>query len=100
VYRLSNIQAGKDSGQAEKYTSRSGLYCKNQDYTVRTSVVDPDPAPDCIRIQEKPSALKREHPALQKMKFINCFLFFLEVLDVLFWGLKASPVAWTSFMKA
>ncbi len=25
--------------------------------------------------REKPSALKREHPALQKMKFINCFLF-------------------------
>jgi hypothetical protein len=24
----------------------------------------------------KPSALKREHPALQKMKFISCFLFF------------------------
>jgi hypothetical protein len=23
----------------------------------------------------KPSALKREHPALQKMKFINLFLF-------------------------
>jgi hypothetical protein len=23
-----------------------------------------------------------------------------EVLDVLFWGLKASSVAWTSFMEA
>jgi hypothetical protein len=27
---------------------------------------------------------------------ISCF----EVLDVLFWGLKASFVAWTSFMEA
>jgi hypothetical protein len=27
---------------------------------------------------------------------ISCF----EVLDALFWGLKASPVAWTSFMEA
>jgi hypothetical protein len=27
---------------------------------------------------------------------ISCF----EALDVLFWGLKASPVAWTSFMEA
>jgi hypothetical protein len=27
--------------------------------------------------QEKPSALKREHLALQKMKFINCFSTFL-----------------------
>jgi hypothetical protein len=25
---------------------------------------------------------------------------FLEMLDVLFLGLKASPVAWTSFMEA
>ncbi len=23
-----------------------------------------------------------------------------EVLDVLFWGMKASPVAWASFMDA
>ncbi len=28
------------------------------------------------KLQEKPSALKREHPAFQKMKFNNCFLFF------------------------
>jgi hypothetical protein len=27
-------------------------------------------------LQEKISALKREHPALQKMKFINFFYFF------------------------
>ncbi len=27
-----------------------------------------------IREKEKPSALKREHPALQKMKFVNLFL--------------------------
>ncbi len=27
------------------------------------------------KLQKKPSALEREHPALQKMKFINCFLF-------------------------
>jgi hypothetical protein len=27
------------------------------------------------KLQEKPSAFKREHPALQNMKFINTFLF-------------------------
>jgi hypothetical protein len=27
------------------------------------------------RLKEKPSVLKREHPPLQKMKFINFFLF-------------------------
>ncbi len=33
----------------------------------------------------------------QKQKKVDKFIFF-EVLDILFWGLKASPVAWTSFM--
>jgi hypothetical protein len=28
---------------------------------------------------EKPSALKREHPALQKMKLIICFIFFWAI---------------------
>jgi hypothetical protein len=27
------------------------------------------------KLQEKPSALKREHPALQKMKFLYFFMF-------------------------
>jgi hypothetical protein len=31
-------------------------------------------------IAEKPSALRREHGALQKMKFITCFLFFWTIL--------------------
>ncbi len=33
--------------------------------------------------QEKPSALKREHPVLQKMKFIHCFLFFWVIFALL-----------------
>jgi hypothetical protein len=35
------------------------------------------------KLQEKPLALKREHPALQKMKSINFFQFFLSFLP--FW---------------
>ncbi len=35
------------------------------------------------KLQEKLSALKREHPALQKMKFFNCFLFFWGIFDLL-----------------
>ncbi len=35
------------------------------------------------KLQEKPSALKREHPALQKMKFINCFIFFWVFFSLL-----------------
>jgi hypothetical protein len=29
-----------------------------------------------FKLQEKPSILKREHPARKKIKFITCFLFF------------------------
>jgi hypothetical protein len=34
------------------------------------------------KLQEKPSAPKREHPALQKMKFLF-FLYFLRVIFAL-----------------
>jgi hypothetical protein len=33
--------------------------------------------------QEKPSALKREHLALQKIKFIICFQFFWPIFALL-----------------
>jgi hypothetical protein len=35
------------------------------------------------KLLDKPSDLKREHPALQKMKFINCFLFLWAVFALL-----------------
>ncbi len=35
----------------------------------------PRPPLQTSKLQEKPSALKREHPALQKMKFIDSLLF-------------------------
>jgi hypothetical protein len=39
----------------------------------------------CLRrtskLQEKPSALKREHPALQNMKFLDFFLIIFALLD-------------------
>ncbi len=35
------------------------------------------------KLLEKPSALKREHPALQKMKFINFFLFLWVIFALL-----------------
>jgi hypothetical protein len=39
------------------------------------------------KIQKKPSALKREHPALQKMQFLN----FLLLLCVIFAHLDPDP---------
>jgi hypothetical protein len=35
------------------------------------------------KIQEKPSVLKREHPALQKIKFMNFFLFLCVIFTLL-----------------
>jgi hypothetical protein len=35
------------------------------------------------KLHEKPSALKREHPALQKMTFLNFFLFFWVIFAFL-----------------
>jgi hypothetical protein len=45
-----------------------------------------------IRIQEG----KKDSQKLKKRKEISCF----EVLNVLFSGLTASPVAWASFVEA
>jgi hypothetical protein len=35
------------------------------------------------KLQEKPSALKREHPALQKLKILSFFLFFGVIFALL-----------------
>ncbi len=43
-----------------------------------------------FRIQEG-----KNYPQKLKKEFRN---WFFEVLDVLFWGLKASSLAWTSFL--
>ncbi len=42
------------------------------------------------KLQEKPLALKREHPALQKLKFMN--FFFLPFLFVIFALLDLDPI--------
>jgi hypothetical protein len=64
-----------------------------------TRVSDPDPDPHgstLIWVAGSGSRrAKMTHKNRKKYEF-SCF----EVLDVLFWGLKASPVAWTSFMEA
>jgi hypothetical protein len=36
-----------------------------------------------LKLQEKPSALKREHPALQKMKILSFFQFFGVIFALL-----------------
>jgi hypothetical protein len=35
------------------------------------------------KLQEKPSALKREHPAIQNMKFLHFFLFLWVIFALL-----------------
>jgi hypothetical protein len=53
---------------------------------IRIQIADPDPDPGGQKFSKK----------IEKSTEFSCF----EVLDVLFWGLKASPVAWASFMEA
>jgi hypothetical protein len=53
---------------------------------IRIQIADPDPDPEGQKWPKK----------IEKSTEFSCF----EVLDVLFWGLKASPVAWASFMEA
>jgi hypothetical protein len=36
-----------------------------------------------LKLREKPSALKREHPALEKMKILSFFLFFGVIFALL-----------------
>ncbi len=64
------------------------------------SVSDPDP--DWIRIQSG-QWIPDPDPGGQKWPTKiekNYEISYFEVLNVLFWGLKASPVAWTSFVDA
>jgi hypothetical protein len=60
-------------------------------------VVDPDPHSSAL-IWVAGSGSRRAKMTLKyrKSKEFSCF----EVLDVLFWGLKASPVACAFFMEA
>jgi hypothetical protein len=45
------------------------------------------------KLQEKPSALKREHPVLKNMKILDFFLFFGSLLPSWIWirNLNADP---------
>ncbi len=53
---------------------------------IRIQIADPDPDPGG---QKWPTKMEK-----------STEFSYSEVLDVLFWGLKASPVAWASFMEA
>jgi hypothetical protein len=59
----------------EKYTAKKILSPCN--------LLIPRPPLKTSKLQEKPSTLKREHPALQKMKFINFFLFLWVIFALL-----------------
>jgi hypothetical protein len=66
------------------------------------SALNPDPDPNLIRIQGGSVSgsgfaiqirIQEGKNSFKNIEKVNNFIF--EVLDVLFWGLKASPVAWT-----
>ncbi len=74
IYSVSHLPRQSGSGT----NSPCSLCCESG------SGLDPDPEG-----QKWPTEIEKSWEIL-------CF----EVLDVLFWGLKASPVAWTSFKEA
>jgi hypothetical protein len=47
------------------------------------SLLIPRPPQRTAKLQEKPTALKREHPALQNMKFLYFFLFLWVIFALL-----------------
>ncbi len=49
-----------------------------------------------IQIADSDPGEQKWPTKIEKSTEFSCF----EVLDVLFWGLKASPVAWASFLEA
>ncbi len=57
-----------------------------QKIRIRIRIQNADPEPGGQKLPTK----------IENSKGFPCF----EVLDVLFWGLKASPVAWDSFREA
>ncbi len=50
------------------------------------------------KLQEKPSALKREHTALQKMKCVNCFLFLWVIFAPFESGSNTNPQHWLAYI--
>jgi hypothetical protein len=75
---------GSESGSGSAWI-RINLSCWIR-IRIRIQIADPDPDPGGQKIPTK----------IEKSTEFSCF----EVLDVLFRGLKASPVAWASFMEA
>jgi hypothetical protein len=51
--------------------------------TKNCNLLIPRPPKRTPKLQEKPSALKRKHPALQKMKILSFFLFFGVIFALL-----------------
>ncbi len=51
------------------------------------------------KLQEKPSALKREHPALQKIKCVtNCFIFLWVIYAPIESGSNPNPQQWLAYI--
>ncbi len=68
---------GFDEQKYKKYSWIIFLKIKNCNFLIRR------PPQRASQLQEKPSAPKREHPAIQKMKFINFFLFLWVIYAIL-----------------
>ncbi len=71
---------GFDDLKLKKCTTRNIIFI----FLVKNcNLLIPRPPKRTPKLQEKPSAHKREHPALQKMKILSFFLFFWDIFALL-----------------
>jgi hypothetical protein len=73
------IQGFGDRKFNKIYSSKTFLYFLDQ----KLQFTYPDASIKEHMLQEKPSALKREHPALQNVKILNFFLYFWVMFALL-----------------
>jgi hypothetical protein len=79
-YSFDRIQ-GFDNQKLKKFTAEKKIFTNflNQNYNLPI----PRPPYRTSKLQKKPSAFKREHPALQNMKFLNFFLLLWVIFALL-----------------
>jgi hypothetical protein len=90
VWIMKTAEQGRGSGFCCFQGCRSGSVSGSA--LIRGAGSGPDPHSNCGSGSRR---AKMTHKKRKSTEF-SCF----EVLDVLFWGLKASSVAWASFMEA
>ncbi len=84
-FRLKPIRMRIISGSRVLMTKNWNKFTtlKKCEFLSNCNLLIPRPPLRTFKLQEKPSAFKRDHPALQDMKFLNFFLFLWVIFALL-----------------